>query len=172
MFKFLKDFLSINLNEYENININLEINKVIVVTCFAFVIGVILFDIYRGSIRVMVAQLMRHGAKSEENAKTLKELGLEDTKTCKIIKMMLTRDNLLTKVVARVGEKKYSYEEYKALTSEERKENSKIDFSTAAFYIKDDQQYLASGIVEKYTTSIYRTILSCLFIFIIGDIFS
>ena len=168
MFKFLKECLSINLNEYENININLEISKVVLAACVAFIIGVILFDIYRGSIRVMVAQLMRHGAKDEENAKTLKEIGLEESRLIKVVKMMLSRDNLLTKVVARSGAKQYSYEEYTALSKEEKEKDSKIDFSTAKFYVKEEQSTLASGIVEKYGASVQRTALSCAFIILIG----
>lgn len=168
MFKVLKECLSINLNEYENININLEINKVILAACGVFIIFIILFDVYRMGIRSMVNQLIRHGAKDEESAKSLKELGLEGTRIIRVIKMMLARDNLLTKVVARSGEKKYSYEEYKALSKEEREENEKIDFSTATFYVKEEQSSLVSGIVEKYGTSVQRTALSCSFVVLMG----
>ena len=80
----------------------------------------------------------------------------------------MSRDDLLTKVVARVGEVKYSYEEYKELSKERKKEIEKIDFSTAKFYIREDMSYRSTAIIEKYGTSVGRTVASCVFIFIIA----
>ena len=52
---------------------------------------------------------MCHGAKSEENAETLSKLRLVDTR---VIKWVLSKDNVLTKTVALVGAVKYDYETY------------------------------------------------------------
>ena len=48
---------------------------------------------------------------SEETAKTLREIGLHENKT---VKRFLSNDSQLTAVILRVGEKRYTYEEYLA----------------------------------------------------------
>ena len=120
-----------------------------------------MLNIYRGNIRLVVVQLRRHNANSEETAKTLSELGLDKSV---IVKRLFLGNNVLTKVVARVGEKKYSYEEYIKLSKEEKAQSEKIDFDTAMFYIKEQESDLAMSITEKYTTSIMRTVLASVFV--------
>ena len=165
MFKVLKDCFSINLNDYDNFYVDLEINKVILGAFIALIIGVILFNLYRGTIKIVVSQLVRHNAKCEEEAKTLSEIGLDKSK---MVRWMLSGENLLTKIVGRKGEKKYEYEEYKALSKEERRDAEKFDMDTAEFYIREDKSTLASGVVERYGTSVQRTVVACVFIAIIG----
>lgn len=164
MFEVLKKCFDINLNDYENIKFDLEINKVILGAFVVLMVGIVYLSFYRGSIRVVIIQLMRHNADSEENAKTLGELGFDKSR---IVKRLLSRDNILTKTVARVGEKKYDYEEYKSLSKEEKRESEKIDFSEAKFYIGEDNKDRAMNIVDRYVTSIPRTIASCVFIAIV-----
>lgn len=165
MFKFIKDCFSVNLNEYENFNVNLEINKIVLCTFLVMVVGVVFLDLYRGSIRKVTSQLVRHKAKSEDSAMTLEELGLEKSR---VVRYMLSHDNLLTKLVARRGERAYSYEEYRALSKEERREIGKIDFSTAAFYLKSGEEAdKVSEFVDKYDTSVGRTVASCVFILVV-----
>ena len=74
MLEGLKKCFDINLNDYENINFSLEINKAVLGAFVAIIVGVIFLNAYRGSMRFMIMQLTRHSATSEENAKTLKEL--------------------------------------------------------------------------------------------------
>lgn len=161
MFKLLRECLEINLNDYENINFNLEINKVILGVSFVIIIGIIMFNIYRVNIRMVVMQLTRHNANSEESAKTLSELGLDKSV---IVRRLLLGNNALTKTVARVGERKYSYEEYIKLSKEEKAQSEKINFNTATFYIKEEEGYLTASIMEKYTTSLTRIVLACVFV--------
>jgi hypothetical protein len=165
MFKVLKECFSSNLNDYDNIGINREINKVILGAVIALIVGVIFLNVYRGNIKLVVTQLTRHKSKSEEDAKTLTELGLDNNR---ITKWMLSRENLLTKIVGRKGEKKYGYEEYKALTKKERIEAEKFDINTAEFYIREEQRDLAKGAMERYGTSIMHTTMTCVFIAIIS----
>ena len=164
MFEVLKKCFAINLNDYENINFSLEINKVILGAFIAMVIGVIMLDIYRGSTRTVIMQLTRHEAKTVEDAKTLNEIGLGNSR---IVKKLLSGHNILTGVVARVGEVKYGYEEYKALSKEEKKESEKIDFASARFYIREESADRASQITERYVTSVPRTVASCTFVAIL-----
>lgn len=164
MFEVLRECFAINLNDYENINFSLEINKVVLGVSIALVLGIIFLSLYRGNIRLVVMQLTRHGAQSEESAKKLSELGLEKSV---FVKYLLSGNNALTKVVARVGEKKYSYEDYVALSKEERKESEKINFENAAFYIKEEEKNLVMTIMEKYSASVTRTALASVFVVII-----
>ncbi len=164
MFEVLKKCFSINLNDYENINFSLEINKVVLGAFVALIIGVIFLNIYRGNIRLVVMQLTRHGAVGEENAKTLSEIGLGGSG---IVKSLLSRDGVLTKVVSRVGDAGIDYDEYMAMSKEEREKREKIDFSSAEFYINEEKAGRAASITEKYATSVLRTAASCVFIAII-----
>ena len=159
MLGILKKCFSLNLNEYDNININLEINVVVFFAFFALAIGVVFLNLYRGNIRLCVSQLLRHEAVGKESAKTLASLKLADSK---IVKFLLCGDTLLTKIVARSGEKTYTYEEYKALSNKDRKE--KIDFEIETFYIREDKLYQAKGMIDKYATSVMRTVFTCVFI--------
>ena len=165
MYKVLKECFSINLNDYDNIGINLEINKVILGAFIALIVGVVFLNLYRGSIKLVLMQLTRHGAKNEEDAKTLSEIGLNNNK---VVRWMLKRENLLTKIVGRKGEKKYEYEEYKALSNKERVEIEKFDIDTAEFYIKEEQSTLAAGAMERYGTSVQRTVMTCVFIALVS----
>ena len=160
MLELLKKCFAVNLNDYENININLEINTVVLGTFIAVILGVVFLHVYRGSIRLAVMQLTRHGATSEENAKTLKELGLYDSR---VIRRLLSSHNVLTRVVERVGAVKYDYDTYVKMSKEERAEADKIDFDFAKFYIKEEESNRAGFIVERYVTSLPRTLATCLF---------
>ena len=160
MLKVLKTCFSINLNEYENIGVDLEINKVLVIAFAAIIVGIILFNMYRQNIKLVVSQLIRHRAKSEDSAKTLGELGLHSNNA---VRKMLLAENLLTRVVARCGERRFSHEEYKALTDEEKKEISTVDFDTARFYIREEKRTFAEGVVTRYNSSTPSTVISCVF---------
>ena len=160
MLKIFTDCFSINLNEYDNLGVSLEINKVILVAFAALIIGIIYFNFYRRNIKLAVSQLIRHGAKNVDNAKTLGELGLSNFAP---IKRMLLGENLLTRIVARVGERRYEHDEYKALTKEEKAKISTVDFATAKFYIREDKYYLADEVAARYGSSVLNTVISCVF---------
>jgi hypothetical protein len=161
----LKDLLEINLSDYENISFNLEINKVVIGAFVALIVGVIVLNVYRGNIRLVVMQLMRHSATSEENAKTIKELGLAGAKG---VKTVLSKRNPLTRITARSGEIEYDYETYVKMDKYERKLIEKIDFDEARFYIKEEEKHRAQFIIERYNTSVIRTAMECVFVAIIG----
>ena len=165
MFKIFKEWFSVNLNDYDNIGVNLEINKVIFGAVIALIIGVIFLDLYRANIKLMVTQLTRHNAKNEDDAKTLFSIGLNNNK---IIRWLLTKENFLTKIVGRKGEKKFEYEEYKTLSNKERIEAEKFDIETAEFYIREDKSDLAAGVMEKYGASVQSTVMTCVLIAIVS----
>lgn len=159
----LKNAFKINLSDYENISFDLEINKVILGASIALIIGIILFNTYRSKIRLVVMQLVRHEAYSVESAKTLTELRIDKTF---ILKYLFSGNNILTKIVARVGEKSYTYEEYVALSKEKREKAELIDFESEEFYIRDDKKDFALSVIDKYNTSLTKTILAIVFVMI------
>ena len=108
-------------------------------------------------------QLTRHGAKDEESAKTLNELHLKDSA---FIKMALSGEGQLAKVVGRVGETVYTYEEYVALSnSKTGVPKDKIDFKEARFYLRsgENAETRAQHIIDNYGTSTLRAILYAVF---------
>ena len=152
----IKDYFSINLADYENINFSLEINKVILGSFIALTVGVIILNVQRGNMRLVIMQLTRHGATDKESAKTLTELGLNNSRT---VKKLLSGKNALTSTVARVGETEYDYDTYVAMSKEEKKAAEHIDFTKAAFYIRPEKSDRAAFIRERYETSVLRVAL-------------
>lgn len=165
MIEFIRNCLSLNLNDYENIGIDFEINKLVLLVMLAFCVAAVFLSFYRGTIRLVVMQLIRHDAYDENNAKTLRSIGLGDNK---MAKYMLKGDNLLTKVVRRVGEVRYSYEEYMEKKKAKTLDKENINVDEASFYIDPEMRERADIISEKYVTSVYRTIMSIVLIVAIG----
>ena len=164
MIGILKRCFEINLEDYENINFGLEINKVVLGTFIAIIVGIVLLNTYRGSIRFMVMQLKRHNATDEESAKTLKELGLDSSR---VLKKLLSSQNMLTKTVSRVGAVEYDYETYVKMDKAARREAERVDFDSARFYINADESNRAAFIIERYAVSIPKTLVTCLFFVIL-----
>ena len=129
------------------------------------IIGIVILNVYRGNIRLVVMQLTRHGATSEEKAKTLSQLGLAKSRA---VKHILSGRNALTAITARKGAVKYDYETYMKMNKTERDLVDKIDFAEAEFYIKEEESYRAKFIIERYSTSIVRTVMACILAAIIG----
>ena len=160
MIEILKKCFEINLEDYENIKFSLEINKVVLGTFIAIIVGILVLNTYRGSIRFMVMQLKRHNALDEDGAKTLKELGLDNSR---ILKRLLSSQNMLTKTVARVGATQYDYETYVKMDKAARREAERVDFESARFYINKSEADRAAFIIERYAVSIPRTLATCVF---------
>lgn len=168
MFDVIKRCINTNLNDYENINFDLEINKVIIGSAIVLMIGIIIFSIRRANIRRIVMQLIRYGAFSQDDAKTVKELGFDKST---VIKTLLSGDNQLTRVVSRIGEKEYNYDEYIKLDKKQREALDVIDFENERFYIKPEKKDRARNIVDRYITSIPRVVAVCVFVLIIAFCF-
>lgn len=196
---FDKNYLSINLNEYENIGMNLPIVKLLLVVAVAFIVAIIIINYSKSNLYLMVKQLMRHGALGEDSAKTLGELKLTDNRG---IKRALAHSSQMRSIVSTVGEEKMSYEEYlekkKALREAKRAENkggffkrlwaavvgffytrdeilfAEIDFSAARFYIKEEGKNRASKIYNSNDITPIRTAFTCVFValFFIGLMFA
>jgi hypothetical protein len=114
----------------------------------------------RSNTFLIVKRLSRRGATSADGAKTLRELGLFDKK---ILRLMLSGDGQITKIVKRVGAPVYTYEEYKALSGKDKR-GEKIDFETAAFYLDEASRERIDKIVNRYEVRPHHTVLMCIFI--------
>ena len=158
--KLIYDFFFINLKDYPNIGIDFEINVFLLVLTVALAVCFFVANHYRSMMRTIARQLMRHGANNEENAKTLAELGLEKSLW---LKWALAHSTQLTRIVGRVGEKVYTYEEYVALSKQKGGiKDEKIDFAEARFYIRESANDRAKNIIENYGTSTFRAVLYCI----------
>lgn len=158
MLKFYKKYFLLNLKSYPNLDVDFPITLVLFIFFIGLMIVSVVVNFKRSKIELTLRQLKRHNAESEESAKTLKELRLDNF----VIKFLLSREGQLTKLVKRVGEKNYSYEEYMALSRKER--NEKIDFENAKFYLREEGRERSEKILESSSPTLLNTILLCVFI--------
>ncbi len=155
---FYEKYFLLNLKDYPNIGIDLEINKIL----FCIILGIIaasfIINFIRGTCKSVITKLTRHNSYAEDSAKTLGELKINSPLTRYILK---TNKRLLS-IIKRVGEKSYTYEEYVAMTKEKGYKEEKIDFETARFYIAEDKRDEAAGILNMKDTSFLSTVLFAL----------
>ena len=160
--KIFYDFFLINLNEYSNINIDLEINVLLFFISLAICASAFAVTLYRATLQQAIKRLTRFSASDEESARTLGDLGLEKSV---LLKMALSRRGRLTRIIGRVGERSYTYEEYVELSrTKGGLKDEKIDFETAEFYIRPESVDDAKNIIENYGTSMLRTSLYCVLV--------
>ena len=157
----IKEFFVLNLNEYSNIDIDFQINVFLFILAIAICASAVVVTLYRSSLQKIIKQLTRLEARDEESARTLADLGLEK---CIPVKMALSREGRLTRMIGRVGEKRYTYDEYVRLSKKKGFRHEKIDFATAEFYIRAEKKDEARNIVENYSASMYRTMLYCVLV--------
>ena len=100
MKEFYTRFFLINLNEYYNLGVDLQINILLLILLPIVLLVWIAFHIMRNNTFVIVKRLARRGAFDEESAKTLRELGLFNKW---VLRLMLSGEGQITKIVKRVG---------------------------------------------------------------------
>ena len=115
---FYKKYILLNLGDYEAFEgFNFYVTAFLwCLTVFVF-IGVFLSNNQRNKTIRITKQLLRHGARDETTAKTLRELGLDSTYSTK---RLLTFGSRLCRTVKRVGERDVTYEEYIAYEKNKR----------------------------------------------------
>ncbi len=140
----------LNLKDYTSSGFPLPIGAVI--TLMLIALSVVMFIItYRKRYTVaLLRSLIRHKARDESSAKTLKALKLSDNRS---IQRALSRSGQLTFIVKRVGDVKPDYEEYVKISKVRGYKDEKIDFSSAEFYISEEEYGRAETVVEKTNTS-------------------
>ena len=158
---YIESYFSVNLKDYPNINIDLPINAVIFAVTLGVCIAVIALHVQSSAYNLLIKQLLRHSALGESEAKSLSDLGLSESRA---VRRALLSVGRLRGVVVQRGAKEYSYEEYVKLQRERALPKSDIDFDTAEFYIPKDRRDEAERIREKTTSTLTRTVFTCLFI--------
>lgn len=181
--KYINDYLSVNLADYENIGVNFEISKFLLIALVGLCISFFVIDWHRGYMLLAVKKLFRHEAIDEASAKTLGELGLDRSFS---VKWALSRDTRLSKIVRRVGAVDYTYEEYIELMKQRKKNkktfslgeksvgepqstepDAKPDFAVARFYLNPKRIDEARDIEQNYSSSVIKTSVFCLMFIII-----
>lgn len=180
---FYAKYIMLNTSEYESFeNFNFYINVFLILLTVGLCIGVFVLNFRKNAMIRIVKQLYRHGATSEESAKTLGELRLQKSF---INKRLLADDShLLRYALCRVGAVRLTYEEYveamknkkrakkeqkkKRLADrveEEEKNGDSVDFETARFYIPSEKDLEAKRIISKNPTSLWQNVLISVFLF-------
>ena len=147
----LESYLFLNLNYYFK-GVDFQINIFLLSLALGIAIASIVVTVYKRNLSNIVRQLTRHCADSEANAKTLQELKI---KPGFIVRSSLSRRGQLSAIVAMVGG--FPFEK-----KTEGKREERIDFSTAAFYIKNPDR--ASRINEEKLPSYINASLAAILI--------
>ena len=153
----IKEYLSLNLNDYANININFEINKFILLCAVAMCVVSFFINYKRSILADTVKQLLRHNATDEESAKTLGELRLADSRG---VRKAIISSAQLRRMITVVGEHRPTYEEYVAAQKEKRKLEEQ-DPLTLRIYVPKEAMDRAKYVYNTYNSSIPRTLLTC-----------
>ena len=179
---FYNDFICLNLKDYKNIGIDVEINKLILLFFGALIISCIIVSINQMNLTLLIRKLMKIEAYTEESAKTLSELGLTDNAGIK--SLVNKNDGRISKIIAVVGIKRQTYEKYieaerkrkeaRRLPPAERKavldslSVGEIDASNAKIYIPEDKKEYASYVYSSGNGSVVKTVLSCTLILVVA----
>ena len=163
--EFYNRVFNINLNDYPNIGISFPINKVLFAITVVICIACVFVEIQRKYTKDLVRKLMRHEAVSEESAKTLEELGLNSGFFIK--RQLQSEFSFAGRLIKRVGQKEYTYEEYVELQKQKKQVKEKIDFQTARFYLNGKEELRRKHIIENYNPSILRTAMWCLLMLVL-----
>lgn len=171
---FYEKYFLINLKDYSNIGLDLEINKILFCILVGAVLAIAIIGYRKAGVCQIVKALLRHEAKDESSAKTLDELKIN---TPSVRMALSATEGRLAKIISRVGAPRYTYEEYiaamkkpknKALDGEKTITAlqstpvlDKIDFTAARFYIPEDKTEEAKSIYDRSDSPILHTVLTC-----------
>lgn len=101
LYEFYNKYLSINLNDYSNIGIDLEISKILFCFLVGLIIATVIVNYRRASMILIIKKLLRHEVFSEDSAKSLSELDANSLG----VRLSLTSDKRTMSMVKRAGEK-------------------------------------------------------------------
>ena len=162
---YINDFLLLDISQYLKNAPNIKINLFIVAIAIGICIAAFILSFHKIHTLRAIKQLLRHNITSEEKAKTLKELRLNDSRA---LKRMLSQSGQLTEMIKMVGKKQYTYEEYVALQKSKGFKEEKIDFSVARFYLAPEKLDKAKRMQETESPSYIKTALACVLILAIA----
>jgi len=159
--KAIKDFLFLNLSDYENIGIELPIGAILLGFSVVMIAFAFYYYYYRSSVACFCTRLLRAGAVSEEKGRGLRDLRLDGSLG---VKIALRGGGELKAIVKRVGEKKPTYEEFVEGSKKRGHKAERIDLSEALFYVDPDQRGRAERISSENHSVLTPIIISVVLI--------
>lgn len=176
---FYKKYILLNLSDYDSFrDFDFYITVFLWILTAALCVGIFIMNNRKNSMVRVVKQLLRHGARTEEGAKALPELGI---KASAVTKRLLSDGARMSRFVKRVGAKELTYEEYleglkrkkkrkKKPSAESEKEtpgekgelskNAAVDFATARFYIPESSDNAAKRVLGKRESTLWQSALA------------
>lgn len=153
---FIKEFLSLNLSQFENFGVNFPIGAFLLLFSLVMCVAFFIYNYQKRCTALVLKQLIRHNATSAEASKTLKDLHLEKNF---YLKSALLSSGQLSRLVKSAEDLKPTYEEYISNSKKRGYKEKKIDFDKAKFYISEEQINKAKRIVETANTEWWRPVL-------------
>ncbi len=160
LYEFYNNYFLVNLNDYDNIGIDLEISKILFYFLVSLIILAITISYRRAAMISIIKRLLQQESFDEGSAKTLAELDIDNFGT----RLALSLKGCLSRIVMRVGEKKYTRDEIRALKKSDSFKKEKINYNEAKLYLNPDSLSKAQKIVDIPTPSIINTLLFCVFL--------
>ncbi len=177
---FYKKYVLLNLSDYDSFRgFDFYITVFLWVLTAALCVGIFIMNHRKNNTVRVVKQLLRHGARTEDGAKSLPELGI---KTSWVTKRLLSDGARMSRFVKRVGAKELTYEEYVASLKKKKKKKSQdeskkeasgenddlkksaaVDFSTARFYIPESSDNEAKRVLGKRESTLWQSALASVF---------
>lgn len=157
----LRDLIMLNAKDYLDIASDVYINIIMLIIAAALCVASFFINHHKTYTVAIIKQLLRHGATSEEKAKTLSEIHLDKSYS---LKAALKRKGQLVTLIKRAGYIEPTYEQYVALSNAKMSLVESFDFKTARFYIPTECIDRAKRIKEKENPTLMRTALVCVLI--------
>lgn len=171
-------YFCVNLKDYPNIGIDLQINKLLLLVFLGLCIASVIISYNQSKVALILKKLMRAEAFSEKNAKNLPSLGLDGDRY--VLRLLASDSGPISKIVSVVGFKKPTYEEYVELEKERKRQKKlppkertvskasvgavKIDPKSSEIYIADEKREYAEHTFITNNGSAVKTVLSCVLI--------
>jgi hypothetical protein len=157
MREFVDTYLNLNLKDYRNIAIDLEITKLLGLLFIGIMVAAVLMNLFKQKSSLIIKSLLRYECTDEDKAKTLGELHISS----RIAEHIAFSDTgRLKRIIKRVGEVEYSYDEYVKM-QKEKKKPEKQDRKATKLYIPKERLDEAKRIFEKGAPTLLDTVLIC-----------
>ena len=163
LINFYKDFFSLNLKDYPNIAIDLEINKLLFCLFLGVMVAAIFMNYKRHCTITLIKRLLRYDAISIDKAKSISDLGIKSSHVKTALK-----SSRITKIISSDQRKEYTYEEYSKMIKQKGFKEEKIDVKSEKLYIKENMLDEAKSIIEGNHPTFFSTLLFCVLIFAIS----
>ena len=168
---FIKDFylnyVSLNLSDYSDFGIDLQINKILFFVSIILCIASFVISSYERNLSLLLRKLCRSGSFSADNAKTLSELGISDNKAIKSI--ITKRSGISKKLIVCIDTDAIYSPETEEHSKDGKKESLKNIVSpidTSRFYINAEEKLAAENYYKTKNSSVLKTVIYCAIILV------